>query len=112
MQRPLVILLAALSIPTALPAQADSSRDAIIVQLVARLDLEHYKATIKGLTRFGDRRQGTDRNRAAIDWIEAQLKAAGCTNTGRIHYDYAGPPPRPDTGVRRPPTPRAPSDRA
>ena len=33
--------------------------------LVGRLDLEKYKATIKGLTQFGDRRQGTDRNRAA-----------------------------------------------
>jgi hypothetical protein len=56
--------------------------------LVDRLDLEKYKATIKGLTQFGDRRQGTDRNRAAIDWIEAQLKSYGCTNTERIKYDY------------------------
>ncbi len=56
--------------------------------LVGRLDLEKYKATIKGLTQFGDRRQGTDRNRAAIDWIEAQLKSYGCTNTERIKYDY------------------------
>ncbi len=31
--------------------------------LVDRLDLERYKATIKGLTQFGDRRQGTDRKR-------------------------------------------------
>jgi hypothetical protein len=56
--------------------------------LVDRLDLEKYKATIKGLTRFGDRRQGTDRNRAAVDWIEAQLKSYGCTNTERIRYEY------------------------
>ena len=48
--------------------------------LVGRLDLEKYKATIKGLTQFGDRRQGTDRNRAAVDWIEAQLKSYGCTD--------------------------------
>ena len=48
--------------------------------LVARLELERYKATIKGLTQFGDRRQGTDRNRAAVDWIEAQLKRYGCAN--------------------------------
>jgi len=40
-----------------------------VASLVAQLDLEKYKATIKGLTRFGDRRQGTDRNRAALDWI-------------------------------------------
>ena len=49
---------------------------------------ESYKATIKGLTQFGDRQQGTDRNRAAVDWIEAQLKSYGCTNTERVKYDY------------------------
>jgi Peptidase family M28 len=58
--------------------------------LVARLDLETYKATIKALTQFGDRRQGTDRNRAAVDWIEAQLKSYGCP-TERIKYDYVTP---------------------
>ncbi|HEY4659392.1 MAG TPA: hypothetical protein VIH11_07780, partial [Gemmatimonadaceae bacterium] len=71
------------------PAQpADSVEDPIKV-LVGRLELERYKATIKGLTQFGDRRQGTDRNRAAVDWIEAQLKSYGCTNTERIRYEYA-----------------------
>jgi hypothetical protein len=69
-------------------AQTDPSRT-----LVARLDLEKYKATIKGLTQFGDRRQGTDRNRAAIDWIEAQLKSYGCTNTERLKYNYPAAPP-------------------
>src|SRR4029453_4977891 len=58
-------------------------------------DLEKYKATIKGLTQFGDRRQGTKRNRDAVDWIEAQLKSYGCTNTERITYEY-----RPDTAGR------------
>ena len=61
---------------------------AMIHSLVSQLDLEHYKATIKGLTQFGDRRQGTKRNRDAIDWIEAQLKSYGCTNTERITYDF------------------------
>src|SRR5229473_3728423 len=60
--------------------------------LVGRLDLERYKAAIKGLTAFGDRRQGTDRNRAAIDWIEAQLKSYGCGNTERLKYDYQPAP--------------------
>ncbi len=64
-----------------------------IKTLVSRLDLETYKATIKGLTQFGDRRQGTDRNREAIDWIEAQLKSYGCTNTERLKYEYQTPPP-------------------
>ena len=62
---------------------ADSIADPIKT-MVGRLDLEQYKATIRGLTRFGDRRQGTDRNRAAVDWIEAQLRSYGCTNTERI----------------------------
>jgi hypothetical protein len=65
-----------------------------VATLVSRLDLEHYKATIKGLTQFGDRRQGTKRNRDAVDWIEAQLKSYGCTNTERITYTYTPPPPR------------------
>jgi len=61
--------------------------------LVGRLDLEKYKATIKSLTEFGDRRQGTDRNRAAVDWIERQLKSFGC-NTARIKYEYNTPEPQ------------------
>ena len=61
--------------------------------LVGRLELERYKATIKSLTEFGDRRQGTDRNRAAIDWIERQLKSFGC-NTARIKYEYNAPEPQ------------------
>ena len=54
-------------------AAAAADADDPIRVMVGRLDLEKYKATIKGLTQFGDRRQGTDRNRAAVDWIEAQL---------------------------------------
>ena len=77
--------------------------------LVGRLDLEKYKATIKGLTQFGDRRQGTDRNRAAVDWIEAQLKSFGCTNTERIKYVYEPPPPAQSTTPRQnPPARQAP----
>src|SRR6184192_394386 len=98
--RPLVMLLAALGIPTVAPAQADSAPAAAqdpIAQLVARLDLEQYKATIKGLTQFGDRRQGTDRNRAAVNWIEAQLRSYGCADVARLTYDYQPPPPRPRT---------------
>ena len=58
--------------------------------LVGRLDLERYKATIKGLGQFGDRQQGTERNQAAVDWIEAQLRGYGCT-TERIRYVYNAP---------------------
>lgn len=66
-----------------------------VAMLVRQLDLESYKATIKGLTQFGDRRQGTERNRKAVDWIEARLKSYGCANTERIRYDFTAPTPRP-----------------
>ena len=69
------------------PAKVDS-----IKTMVGRLELAKYKATLKGLTQFGDRRQGTDRNRAAVDWIEAQLKSYGCTNTERVKYLFEQPP--------------------
>src|SRR5438046_5776806 len=100
MPRPFVVLLAALAIPAVAPAQGDSTTAPDpIAQLVARLDLERYKATIKGLTNFGDRRQGTDRNRAAVDWIEAQLRSYGCSNVTRLKYDYQ-PPSSPSPGGR------------
>jgi hypothetical protein len=70
-----------------------------VASLVGRLDLERYKATIKALTRFGDRQQGTARNRQAIDWIEAQLRSYGCA-TERIRYEYK-PGPR-VAGARAP----------
>jgi len=68
--------------------------------LVDRLDLERYKAAIKGLTQFGDRREGTDRNRNAVNWIEAQLKSYGCTNFERLKYNYQ--PPTPVTSAAQP----------
>jgi Peptidase family M28 len=86
-------------------ASASDSTDAMVRTLVARIDFERYKATIKGLTAFGDRRQGTDRNRNAVDWIEAQLKSYGCTNTERITYEYQPPAPPTATGPRPAPPP-------
>ena len=61
------------------PSQQPPSDD--IATLVSRLDLEKYKATIRSLTTFGDRREGTERNRKAVDWIEAQLASYGCETT-------------------------------
>ena len=88
------IALCAIAAPVAMRAQelvpgfaATRSPDSTVKSLVDRLDLEMYKANVLGLTTFGDRRQGTDRNREAVDWIEAQLKSYGCTNTERIRYD-------------------------
>ncbi len=84
----LVTAASMLIMTTVVPAQVPAVDP--VKTLVGRLALENYKATIKGLTQFGDRRQGTDRNRAAVDWIEAQLKSYGCTNTERVIYHYAG----------------------
>src|SRR6202166_5380419 len=85
----LAILLAAIP-ATSVPAAGETAAKQAdpIRALVERLDLQRYKATIKGLTQFGDRRQGTDRNRAAVDWIEARLKSYGCSNISRIKYTY------------------------
>src|SRR5262245_49607375 len=71
-----------------------AGQDDPIKVLVDRLELARYKATVKGLTQFGDRRQGTERNRRAVDWIEAQLKSYGCP-TERVRYEYHTPPPNP-----------------
>src|SRR5690348_10834457 len=92
---PSIITACSLAVAFGTPALAqnaaapqDTLNDPIRI-MVSRLELENYKATIKGLTQFGDRRQGTKRNRDAVDWIEAQLKSYGCTNTERLKYEYA-----------------------
>jgi hypothetical protein len=90
------------------PAPAAPASDPVRT-LVSRLDLERYKATVKGLTQFGDRRQGTERNRKAVDWIEAQLKSYGCP-TERIKYTYE--PPAPAPAAAKPATPPAPNPNA
>ena len=90
----LISLLAARFAGAQAPAPTPVADDPVAT-LVRQLDLEKYKATIKGLTQFGDRRQGTERNRKAVDWIEAQLKSYGCANTERIKYDFTQPTPRP-----------------
>jgi hypothetical protein len=78
---------------TAIGASQESrSEDDPVATLVARLDLERYKATIKALTRFGDRRQGTARNQAANDWIHAQLDGYGCADVTRMAYRYQPEP--------------------
>lgn len=85
----------ALSISCAFAAPHAAAQQAAaadpVAQLVNQLELEKYKATIKSLTRFGDRRQGTERNRQALDWIEAQLKSYGCSNTERLQYQFTEP---------------------
>jgi len=94
----IVILIVAGS-PVAAQDSTGTASDPV-ARLVTRLDLEHYKATIKGLTQFGDRRQGTARNRAAVDWIEQQLRSYGCSDVSRLSYEY--PPPQASQGPRAP----------
>jgi len=97
----LIILAAALAIGIIgvnkhANAQDNSQNDTSdpIRELVGRLELESYKIVIQGLAQFGDRRQGTERNRRAVDWIEEQLQAVGCSNIERLHYVF-DPEPRP-----------------
>ena len=90
----MIMGLLSASLATSGPALAQAEDDHAIRDLVSRLDLESYKTTIRGLTQFGDRRQGTERNRQAVDWIEAWLQAVGCENTQRITYTF-DPEPRP-----------------
>lgn len=75
-----------------------TAADSAVQTMVERLDFDSYKALIKGLTEFGDREQGTERNERANDWIEAQLRSWGY-ETERVYYDYqprvdAEPEPR------------------
>ena len=95
MERNLAVIAVYMILAANIPATAASAAGANglmqadpIKVLVARLDLDRYKSTIKGLTRFGDRRQGTDRNRAAVAWIEAQLQSYGCSDISRLKYTY------------------------
>ena len=101
----LVALVCCVVVETGVGAQPSDESETAIRALVRRLDLEQYKTAIRGLVQFGDRRQGTTRNREAVDWIEARLQAVGCTNTERVVYTF-DPPPRPvgrRSGGTRPP---------
>jgi hypothetical protein len=68
-----------------------AAHDSVVKTIVERLDFQSYKGIVKGLTQFGDREQGTPRNAAAVDWIEAQLKSWGYA-TERVKYDFRGSP--------------------
>jgi len=69
------------------PTPADPVRT-----VIDRLELEQFKAHIKGLAQFGDRMQGTQRNRDAIDWIEKQLRRFGYANVERLRFQSASGP--------------------
>ena len=104
-------VLAAVAIAWSFPASRVDAQESAdpVGTLVERLTLDHYKTTLKGLTQFGDRRQGTQRNRDAVDWIEATLQDFGCTSTERIFYTFppADAQPRRAPAQRRATPPRA-----
>jgi hypothetical protein len=79
-------LLGTLIWATGLSAQTVSAPPDPVRTVVGRLELERYKAHIKGLTQFGDRMQGTQRNRDAIDWLEKQLRSFGYSNVERHQF--------------------------
>jgi hypothetical protein len=108
---PLVLAAQSTTRPVLPPSRAVVDSTDPVALMVGRLDLERYKATIKGLTQFGDRRQGTARNRAALDWIEAQLTSYGCTTTERLTYTYTSGTPRmaAPAAADRPVVPRPPA---
>lgn len=81
------IFLAALFLAVSLPGQTDPIRN-----VVDRLDIAQFEADIKGLAQFGDRMQGTERNREAIDWLEKQLRSFGYTNVQRERYQSGSGP--------------------
>jgi len=99
--RPSLFVLSVVVITTLGQLLAGQQRvvlDANVQTLVSRLELGRYKSTIEALSRFGDRRQGTRRNRDAVDWIEAQLKSYGCASVERLTYHYTTPRPSSSAG--------------
>ena len=95
----------ALGTVAATAQQMNPPADDPVRTLVARLNLERYKTTIKELTQFGDRLEGTDRNRGAVDWIEAQLKSYGCPTERHRYVKESPKPPAPQPQASAPPSP-------
>ena len=84
------LVLGSLALVAPLAGQQNAASDDIRA-IVGRLDLRRYTSTIEALSRFGDRRQGTRRNREAVDWIETQLRSYGCADVQRLTYNYTTP---------------------
>ena len=84
----LVILIACKD--SAAPVVDDNAQN--VESLVSQLSFDSYKAAILGLTQFGDRLQGTQRNLDALDWLEAELESYGYTNVVRHPYTFQGQP--------------------
>jgi hypothetical protein len=79
-------LLGTLVLATWLSAQTANAPSDAMRTLVGRLEVDRFKAHIKGLTQFGDRMQGTQRNRDAVDWLEKQLRSFSYSNVQRHRF--------------------------
>ena len=79
-------LLGTLVLVASLSGQTTNAPADSVSTAVSRLALGRFKEHIKGLTQFGDRMQGTQRNRDAIDWLEKQLRSFGYTNVARQRF--------------------------
>jgi hypothetical protein len=79
-------MLGTLVLVAGLSAQSVNAPSDPVRTVVGRLQLERYKTHIKGLTQFGDRMRGTQRNRDAIDWLEKQLRSFGYSNVERHQF--------------------------
>ncbi|MEO8099106.1 MAG: M20/M25/M40 family metallo-hydrolase [Acidobacteriota bacterium] len=80
------LLLGTIAFAAGLSAQSAAPLLEPVRVTVGRLEWDRYKAHIKGLSQFGDRNQGTQRNRDAIDFLEKQLRSFGYTNVERQRY--------------------------
>ncbi len=89
-----VTILAAGSCNSDNPSPVDPDGDVglAVEASVARLSITQYKAAVFSLSMFGDRTQGTQGNRDALDWLEAELESYGYTNVERHAYTYQGQP--------------------
>jgi hypothetical protein len=63
-----------------------TAADSAVQRIVERLDFDSYRELVRGLTLFGDREQGTERNERALDWIQQQLEGWGYTVERHEYY--------------------------
>ncbi len=84
--------LGALVLASGLLGQTANPPSDSVRMVVGRLQLDRYKAHVKGIAQFGDRMQGTQRNREAIDWLEKQLRSFGYTAVERQRFLSASGP--------------------
>ena len=100
------LLIAIVCAAAAFSAPASGQTDDPIATLVVRLELEKYKATIKGLTQFGDRRQAPTATAPPSTGSTRGSKAmvarptAFITNTRRRRSMSAGAATRDEAGTR------------